>query len=145
MCYGPMVAAAHGKQSMETETWFVNSEFLLPQGVTQFMASGQKRIAPWHPRVLYDTVPGASDSYFIPTPLVAATASLNYFLTGKTFEKMVFLTHLPWVFQFGKDDDHDALMVMFGQLMTIGGVGPRERLWAAGRRHARWDDHHRQH
>jgi hypothetical protein len=24
--YGPMVAKAHGKGSMETETWFVNSE-----------------------------------------------------------------------------------------------------------------------
>jgi hypothetical protein len=41
MCYGPMVAKAHGKESMETETWFVNAEYLLPQGVAQFMACGQ--------------------------------------------------------------------------------------------------------
>jgi len=130
MAYGPMVASAHGKESMETETWFVNTECLLPQGVAQFMAAGQKRIAPWHPRVLFDRFPGTDDNYFIPTPVVAATAAFNYFVTGKEFEKIVFRDHLPWVFQFGKDSDVNALLVVFGQLMTIGGAGPRERLWA---------------
>lgn len=130
MCYGPMVAAAHGKQSMETETWFVNTEYLLPQGVAQFMASGQKRIAPWHPRVLFDGLPGVQDGYFIPTPTVTATAAFNYFVSGKTFQKLVFKDRLPWVFQFGKDDDKSALLVVFGQLMTIGGSSPKERLWA---------------
>jgi hypothetical protein len=48
MCYGPMVAKAHGKESVETETWFVNSEYLLPQGMCQFMAAGQLRLSPWH-------------------------------------------------------------------------------------------------
>jgi hypothetical protein len=130
MCYGPMVAKAHGKESMETETWFVNSEYLLPQGVAQFMASGQQRIAPWHPRVLFDNVPGGNDGTMMPAPVVTATAAFNYFVTGKTFEKLVFHNHLPWVFQFGKDDDKDALLVVFGQLMTIGGSSPKERLWA---------------
>lgn len=138
MCYGPMVAKSKGKISMETETWFVNSEYLLPQGVAQFMASGQERIAPWHPRVLFDELPtgpeartpGNRDNNLIPAPVVTATAAFNYFVTGKKFEKIVFKTHLPWVFQFGKDDDKDALMVMFGQLMTIGGNSPKERLWA---------------
>ncbi|HEY8666268.1 MAG TPA: hypothetical protein VIL86_06370, partial [Tepidisphaeraceae bacterium] len=54
----------------------------------------------------------------------------NYFVTGKTFEKMVFKDHLPWVFQFGKDDDKDALLVMFGQLVVIGGDNPKERIWS---------------
>jgi len=130
MCYGPMVAAAHGKESMETETWFVHTEYLLPQGVAQFMGSGQKRIAPWHPRVLFDELPGTNDGYFIPAPVVAATAAFNYFVTGKTFEKLVFKDHLPWVFQFGKDADKDALLVVFGQLMPVGGNNPKERLWA---------------
>jgi len=130
MCYGPMVAAAHGKVSVETETWFVNSEYLLPQGMAQFMASGQLRLSPWHPRVLFDSMPGVNDSYFIPTPVCAATAAFNYFVTGKTFEKVVFRDHLPWVFQFGKDDDKDALLVVFGQLMTIAGADPKERVWA---------------
>src|SRR5204862_5718640 len=84
MCYGPLVAKAHGKESVETETWFVNSEFLLPQ-IVQFLAAGQKRLVPWHPRVLFDGVPGNDDQFLIPTPVVAATAAFNYFLTGKSF------------------------------------------------------------
>lgn len=129
MCYGPLVAKSRGKQSMETETWFVNSEYLLPQGVAQFMACGQERISPWHPRVLFDSVPGTQDDYFIPTPVVAATAAFNYFATGKSFEKVVFKEHLPWVFQFGKDDDNDALFVLFGQLVPIAGSDAKDRLW----------------
>lgn len=129
MCYGPMVAKARGKESVETETWFVNSEYLLPQGMCQFMAAGQLRLSPWHQRVLYDAVPGVEDQYHVPTPVCAATAAFNAFVTGKRFEKIVFRDHLPWVFQFGKDDDPDALLVVFGQLMSIGGNDPRERVW----------------
>jgi hypothetical protein len=110
-CYGPMVAKAHGKGSMETETWFVNSEYSLPQGVVQFLASGQSRIAPWHPRVLFDTLPGNSDRYVIPAPVTVATAAFNALVTGKPFEKMVFTDHLPLAFQFGKDDDKDGLVM----------------------------------
>jgi len=129
MCYGPLVAKAHGKESVETETWFVNSEFLLPQ-IVQFIASGQTRLSPWHPRVLFDTLPGSKDQYFIPAPVVAATAAFNYFLSGKPFEKMPFKTHLPWVFQFGKDDDKSGVLVVIGQLLSIGGDDPKERLWS---------------
>jgi hypothetical protein len=129
MCYGPMVAKLHGKQSVETETWFVNSEYLLPQ-IVQFIASGQSRLSPWHPRVLFDALPGTKDQYFIPAPVVAATAAFNYFLSGKPFEKMPFKTHLPWVFQFGKDEDKAGVLVVIGQLYTVGGDDPKERLWA---------------
>ena len=38
--------------------------------------------------------------------------------------------HLPWVFQFGKDDDPKALLVVFGQLVSIGSTDARDRLWA---------------
>jgi len=130
MCYGPLVAKAHGKVSMETETWFVGSEYLLPQAEAQFMACGQLRLAPWHPRVLFDKLPGVKDDYLIPTPLVAATAAFNSFVTGKTFEKVVFQDHLPWVFQYGADSDKDALLVLFGQLITVGGDEPKARCWA---------------
>jgi len=129
-CYGPMVAASRGKWSMETETWFVGAEYQLPQALAQFMASGQKRIAPWHPRVLFDEAPGVPDTKLFPTPVVAATATFNYFVTGKEFERLVFHDHLPWVFQFGKDDDKDALLVMFGQLVSIGDDSVKCRLWA---------------
>jgi hypothetical protein len=130
MCYGPLVAQARGKESMETETWFVNAEYLLPQGVAQFTACGQQRLSPWHPRVLFDSLPGTKDEYLIPSPVVAATAALNYFVTGKKFEKIVFRDHLPWVFQYGKDDDPNALLIVFGQLMPIAGTDPKDRLWS---------------
>ncbi len=119
-CYGPMVAKAHGKESMETETWFVNSEYSLAQGVVQFLASGQSRIAPWHPRVLFDSLPGNSERYMIPTPVTVATAAFNHMVTGKSFRKMVFSDHLPFAFQFGEDDDKDGLVIVFGRLIPIG-------------------------
>ena len=128
-CYGPMVAKRHGKGSMETQTWFVNSEYSLPQGVVQFLASGQSRIAPWHPRVLFDTLPGNPDRYVIPAPVTVATAAFNNMVTGKTFEKMVFSEHLPLAFQFGKDADKDGLVVVFGRLMPIGSENFRVLLW----------------
>ncbi|HYG77708.1 MAG TPA: hypothetical protein VEK08_22070 [Planctomycetota bacterium] len=129
MCYGPMAAKARGKESVETETWFVNSEYMLAQ-IVQFVAAGQKRLSPWHPRVLFDTLPGSNDRYFIPAPVVAATAAFNYFLSGKPFVKMPFQSHLPWVFQFGNDDDKNGVLVVLGQLLSIGGDDPKERLWA---------------
>jgi hypothetical protein len=129
MCYGPLVAAARGKESVETETWFVNGEYLMPQ-VVQFLASGQKRLSPWHPRVLFDTVPGSKDRYLIPTPVVAASAAFNHFLAGKPFEKIAFRDHLPWVFQFGRDDDAGGMLVVFGQLMPIASKDPKDRLWS---------------
>ncbi len=129
MCYGPLVAAAHGKESLETETWFVNSEYQLPQ-ISQFLASGQKRLTPYHPQSLFDAVPGVDDRYHTPTPVVAASAAFNYFVTGKRFEKMPFLNHLPFVFQFGHDDDKTALLVMFGRLMPLLGGDPKDDLWS---------------
>jgi hypothetical protein len=128
-CYGPMVAKSRGKASMETETWFVNSEYSLPQGVVQFLASGQSRIAPWHPRVLFDSLPGNPERFMIPAPVATASAAFNNMVTGKPFEKMVFSEHLPFAFQFGKDDDKDALVVVFGRLIPIGSEDFRELLW----------------
>ena len=129
-CYGPMVARARGKESMETETWFVGTEYQLPQGVAQILASGQNHVSPWHPRVLFENVPGGNEKSIIPSPVVAATAAFNYFVTGRPFEKIVFQNHLPWVFQFGKDDDPKALLVVFGQLVSIGSTDVKDRLWA---------------
>ncbi len=128
-CYGPMVARARGKMSMETETWFVGTEYQLPQGVAQFLASGQNAMSPSHPRVLFEKLPGGTEETIIPSPVVAATAAFNSFVTGRPFEKIVFNDHLPWVFQFGKDDDQNALLVVFGQLVSIGSTDPRDRLW----------------
>ena len=129
-CYGPMVAKSHGKVSTESETWFVNTEYLLPQAVAQFLASGQKHLAPWHPRVVFDSVPGSNDDYFIPTPVAAATAACNHFVSGKEFDKLVFRDRMPWVFQFGADTDKDAVLIVFGQLTPVGTDDPKALLWS---------------
>ena len=87
-------------------------------------------MSPWHPRVLFEKLPGGDEESIIPSPVVAATAAFNYFVTGRPFEKVVFKDHLPWVFQFGKDDDPNSLLVVFGQLVSIGSTDVRDRLWA---------------
>jgi len=129
LSYGPLVARARGKVSLETETWLVRAEHQLPQ-IVQFLAAGQQRLAPSHPSALFDPLPGTDDPFLIPTPLVAATAAANHFLTGRTFEKVVFHTHLPWVFQFGKDNDPEGVLVLLGRLRGPAGNDPKERPWA---------------
>ena len=121
MCYGPMVAKAHGKESVETETWFVNSRVPAAAGSCSSWPRASSGSRPGIPRVLFDTLPGTEDQYFIPTPVVAATAAFNYFVTGKKFEKIVFHDHLPWVFQFGKDDDQDGPA---GRLRPVDAASP---------------------
>ena len=38
-----------------------------PHDAVQFLAAGQRRLSPWHPRVLFDRLPGTNDHYLIPT------------------------------------------------------------------------------
>lgn len=128
-CYGPMVAHAHGKQSMESETWFADAQYKLPLVAARFMASGQDRIAPWNPAEIFDPLPGNPDPFFIPGPVVTATAAFNHFATGKPFHRVVFKDHLPWVFQFGGDADKDALLILFGQL-TPSTDDPKSVIWS---------------
>ncbi|MGI6495796.1 MAG: hypothetical protein ACOX5G_06870 [Kiritimatiellia bacterium] len=129
MAYGPMVAEQHGKFSIENETWLVISEYLLPQVMCQWMAAGQRAVACWHPQVLFQEIHGVR----FPTTVPLATAAFNHFVTGLRFNKLVFQDHLPWLFQFGEDDDPDGVVVMIGQLLTRGGPTPQDnpsgRLW----------------
>jgi len=132
--YGPMVARKHGKISIENETWLVISEYLLPQIMCQWMASGQQAVSPWHPQVLFQAGAGSPQKYHCPSTVPVATAAFNDFVTGLRFEKLVFHDHLPWLFQFGRDDDPKGVCVLFGQLLTRGGPTPQDnphgRLWA---------------
>jgi hypothetical protein len=129
-CYGPMVAEAHGKSSIDDESWIVISEYLLPQTVSQLLACGQEHVLPFDRRAIYEQVPGET---LIPSTLPAAIAALNRMISGKPFQRLLFLEHLPWAFQFGESDDGDGLVIMFGQLITprAGSVTERadHRLW----------------
>jgi hypothetical protein len=124
MSYGPLVAKAHGRRSMETESWMANSEHRLPMGVCLFTATGQERVNPWTPRDLFDSVPGYSG--LIPTPVVSATATFNALSSGKGFEKIALTDRLPWLFQFGTDTEKDGLLVLYGQLIGVGGKSPQD-------------------
>ena len=129
MAYGPMVAKKHGKSSIENETWLVISEYLMPQVMCQWMAAGQRAVACWHPQVLFQELNGVR----FPTTIPLATAAFNHFVTGLRFKRIVFQDHLPWLFQFGEDDDPNGVVVMLGQLLTRGGPTPQDnpkgRLW----------------
>ena len=129
-CYGPMSPAPGAKSPWRRKPGSWARSINLPQGVAQVLASGQNHISPWHPRVLFENVPGGNEESIIPSPVVAATAAFNYFVTGRPFEKIVFKDHLPWVFQFGRDEDPNALLVVFGQLVSIGSTDVKDRLWA---------------
>ncbi len=124
LSYGPLVAKLHGKRSMETESWMANSEYRLPLGVCLFVASGQERVNPWEPSNLFDSVPGFNG--MIPTPLISSTAACNAITSGKTFEKIALKDRLPWLFQFGNDKDPKGLLVMYGQLIGVGGKSPQD-------------------
>jgi hypothetical protein len=125
--YGPMVAKFWGKESTDTESWIAATELLLPQVVCQFLASGQDRVTPWHPAMTYFNVPGAPMQYQMPNPVALASNVFNVFCTGRPFQRVLFLNHLPWAFQFGKGDD--AVVVFFGRLFAPHGADPADNLW----------------
>ena len=56
-----------------------------PAGRRQFMAAGQ-RLAPGTAGPCSTPAGTTDDRYFIPTPVVAATAAFNHFATGKAFQ-----------------------------------------------------------
>ncbi len=125
--YGPMVAGYWGKESTDTETWIAATEVLLPQIVCQFLACGQDRMTPWHPEMIYFSVPGAPMKYQMPNPVALASNVFNAFVTGRKFQRLMFLEHLPWAFQFGAG--RDAVVVLFGKLYAPHGGDIRDVLW----------------
>ncbi|HUW31976.1 MAG TPA: hypothetical protein VM223_10215, partial [Planctomycetota bacterium] len=124
--YGPAVAASHGKLSLDSECWTVINEYLLPVILSKGLATGQMAISPYHPMTVFEGIPGTKDEFFIPTTVVSATAAFNWFVTGHPFKRIAFRDHLPWVFQFGEDNDPEALLIMFGQLMSVRADNPQK-------------------
>lgn len=125
--YGPMVAKYWGKQSTDTETWIAATEMLLPQVVCQFLACGQDRVTPWHPEMTYFSVPGATMKFQMPNPVALASNVFNAFITEKPFQRVLFMDHLPWAFQFG--EGKDATVVFFGKLFAPHGGDLKDVLW----------------
>jgi len=126
-CYGPMVAKHWGKENTDTESWIASNELLLPQVMCQFLASGQDRVTPWHPAMTYFSVPGSPMTFQMPNPVALATNVFNVFCTGKPFQRLLFLDHLPWAFQFGTGSE--AAVVLLPRVMPFFGQGREDVLW----------------
>ena len=125
--YGPMVAKYWGKQSTDTETWIAATEMLLPQVVCQFLACGQDRVTPWHPEMTYFSAPGAPMKFQMPNPVALASNVFNAFITEKPFQRVLFMNHLPWAFQFG--EGKEATVIFFGKLFAPHGGNMKDVLW----------------
>lgn len=133
--YGPMVAHHWGKRSFETETWGGATETLLAQFVLQFSGNGQTMINPWTSDMVYYNI-GGKQTLTLPTPTALATNVIDYFLTNRPFEKMLFLKNLPFAFQFGGGNEPgtggDAVVVLVGRLqprLSFFGWDPKDVLW----------------
>jgi len=123
MCYGPMVAAKHGKVSIETETWGARSEVLLPQFMAQFLASGQKTLNPCLNDALFQKI----GDVWTPKTVSAAVNAWNAVIADRPFQQIVFRDHQPWLFQFGTDTD--ARFVLFGKQLPLASGNPRDLAW----------------
>jgi len=126
-CYGPMLAKYWGKENTDTESWIAANELLLPQVMCQFLACGQDRVTPWHPGMTYYRVPGSPMNYHMPHPVALATNVFNVFCSGRPFQQVLFLHHLPWAFQFGSGND--AVVVLLPRVLAYFGTGPEDVLW----------------
>jgi len=126
-CYGPMLAKYWGKENTDTESWIAANELLLPQVMCQFLACGQDRVTPWHPAMTYYAVPGSPMKHHMPHPVALATNVFNVFCTGRPFQRLLFLDHLPWAFQFGTGND--AVVVLLPRVLAYFGSGPEDVLW----------------
>ncbi len=129
--YSSMVMRKWGnKPVIETETWGASTEMLAYQFVTQFLACGDKMIDPMQSPMMYYNTPGGTDEFRFPKPAALAANVLNVFLTGRPFQKMLFLKSLPFAFQFGEDPD--AVVILLGRLrpnLSAFGGGTKDSIW----------------
>jgi hypothetical protein len=132
--YGAPVAAKHGIITGETETWGVHSQVLAAQFMTQFLSNGQRFINPTTPDMMWqqigvDKIHGRQGDPGVVTPMPASVtfAAWNAFVQGRVFERIVFTDHLPYLYQFGSDDD--ARFVLVGKLTSTGSGRLRDYPW----------------
>ena len=134
--YAGRMAIKWKKLTGETETWGGASEVLLHQFMAQFLAVGNSFLSP----VQYGHFAGSAwstkvtrgdhswDQHFANANTVGvAMATWNALVQDRPFAGMAFKDHLPFVFQFGKDDD--ATLVLIGRLMGLQTERARDVVW----------------
>ena len=100
--YGPRIAEKLGVFSIETETWLGYNEKRFTGVVAHFLAAGQKMVNPNHPSQVFWRNSAAG---LMCKPAGAAANVVLHFLAGRPFKRVVFLDHLPWLYQFGECND----------------------------------------
>jgi hypothetical protein len=100
-CWGPRVAQKLGIYSIETETWMGSSPDRMAAVSSHFIAAGQRKLAPNHPdQVLW------KNGALMCRPTAVASNAFLHFTAGRRFHRVVFLDHLPWLYQWsGKQGD----------------------------------------
>ncbi len=128
-CFGPRVADTLKLPSIETETWIGNTPDSLIATATHFTAAGQQQVNPNHPSQL---IWGGNGSGPMCTPAVVAANYFLYFIAGKHFSRVVFLDHLPWLYEWtdGKTTNYilagdrhllnDQAVTMYDQIRADG-------------------------
>ena len=114
--YGSMVTKKYGKDLFETETWGAATESQLYQYTVQFLACGDTMINAMYGNMMYYGTPDSQVDMRFPKPSAVATSTLCHFLTGRRFQRMLSLNHLPFAFQFGNDPD--AVVMLVGRLQS---------------------------
>jgi len=108
--YGPRVAKQLGVSSIETETWIGFDEHQLVAVATHFMAAGQSKVNCNHPvQLAWRNGDGGG---WMPKPVVMGANSFLYFVGARPFTKIVLHNQLPWLYQYG--GDNDAVFILAG-------------------------------
>lgn len=63
--------------------------------MTQFMATGQRRVAPWHTNMIFFNTPGAKGDFVMPNPTALASNVFNVTIGERRFGGLLFKTHVP--------------------------------------------------
>lgn len=133
--YGPRVAEKYGIISAETEGWGAHSQVLVGQFMTQFLSNGQKWINPAHESMLWHYAPGRdapegapnAPRAVTPTSATVGLAVWNAIIQDREFKRLVFTTHLPYLYQFG--DDNDARFMLYGKVVSINSSRIHDNPW----------------
>jgi hypothetical protein len=134
--YGARMAIKWKKLTGETETWGGGSEVLYHQFMAQFLAVGNTFLSPvqfghfagsvWSTKVTQGDR-NWDARFYNANSVGMAMATWNALVQDRPFTGMAFKDHLPFVFQFG--DDQDAQLVLIGRLMALQTERARDVVW----------------
>ncbi len=134
--YGGRMAQKWKKLTGETETWGGGSEVLYHQFMMQFIAVGNSFISPvqfqhfagfeWSEQKR-DQDRTWDERFYTAKTVGVGMATWNALIQDRAFAGIAFTDHLPFVFQFG--EDQDAHLVMVGRLMGLQTERARDVVW----------------